>query len=162
MVMGMRTCLHCPHCSMEERFDYYTAATRSHRQSTVYSNCGMMPCQIKFGRNARVFGGTYGLADGLCCATEHQGNDTPHAHGVFSPATPYRNKTLEDIKHLITDQICTPDAIKRYVAHMCREEHSNLERHEASLEQVEKMGLNNMLAPHTFAWHSGLPGRRQT
>ena len=85
LAFGMRTCLHCPHCSQEEAFDEYSASTRSQTKSTAFSSCGMRPCQSKFGRNGRVFGGTYGLADGMCFATEHQGNDTPHGHGVFSP-----------------------------------------------------------------------------
>jgi hypothetical protein len=78
------------------------------------------------------------MADGMCCATEHQGNDTPHAHGIFSPATPYRNKTLHDLQKLITEGLCTADAIKKYVTHMCHEEHFDLERHEENLDELEK------------------------
>ena len=102
-----------------------------------------------------------GLVDGLCFATEHQGNDTPHAHGLYSPATLYRNKTLEDIKHLITEKLCTPDAIKRYVSHMCRKQHFDLEKHTAELPALEKIGLNNRQVRHTSVSASDPCGKRR-
>ena len=58
----------------------------------------MVPCQNKFGNNARISGGAHGMAEALAAATENQGNDTPHVHGVMAIFTPYQNKTLADIR----------------------------------------------------------------
>ena len=85
LLVGLRCCLHCPSCSKEQPFDY-GYASRPSGQRTQYGACGQMPCQNKFGRNARIFGGTHALADGLCAVTEHQGNDMPHAHVFLSLA----------------------------------------------------------------------------
>ena len=52
----------------------------------------MVPCQNKFGNNARILGGTHGMADALGAATENPGNDTPHVHGVMAVVTPYQKK----------------------------------------------------------------------
>jgi hypothetical protein len=137
LVTGLRCCLHCPHCSEEKAFDY-RSASRGSGGSTQYAVCGLRPCQNKFGRNGRIFGGTHGLADGLTGATEHQGSDMPHFHGIISFATPYRSKTLLDIKEMIQKEILSPSSIKRYVEHMCREDHYDVDKHRSDTPQLEK------------------------
>ena len=116
LVLGLRCCLHCPSCSQERAFDYWTVNKVNEQEKL----CGMKPCQNKFGRNGRIFGGTHSLADGLTGATEHQANDTPHFHGMGSLATPYREKTLYDIQQLIMEKTVSVDSIKRFVEHMWR------------------------------------------
>ena len=64
----------------------------------MQSRVHIVPCQNKFGINARIFGGTHGMTEALGAATENQWNDTPHVHGVMVIVTPYQNKTLADIR----------------------------------------------------------------
>ena len=78
---GLRMCLHCPRCSTEKlNFKF---------GRTMYEKCKVVPCQNRFGKNARVMGGTFAMAESLAAATEHQGNDTPHIHGIMALSTPY-------------------------------------------------------------------------
>ena len=62
-VNGLRMCLHCPDCSKDN-----ILLTKS-----MQSHVHMVPCQNKFGNNARIFGGTHGMAEALGAATENQG-----------------------------------------------------------------------------------------
>ncbi len=39
----------------------------------MQSQVQMVPCQNKFGNNARIFGGTHGMAEAVGAATENQG-----------------------------------------------------------------------------------------
>ena len=95
-------------------------------------------CQNKFGKNARLMGGSCGLAESLSSATEHQANDSPHVHGIMAVVTPYQYSTLAEIRDLITRDITQLDAIKRYVAHTCQEDHFDDAKHQAQLESLEK------------------------
>ena len=66
-VNGVRMCLHCPDCSKENLL-----SNESWGQSGVH----IEPCQNKFGNNARIFGGTHGMAEAVGAATENQGRDS--------------------------------------------------------------------------------------
>ena len=94
---GLRICLHCPRCSLEK--------TNRKFGSTMYERCGVFPCQNRFGKNARVMGGTFAMAESLAAATENQGNDTPHIHGIMALATPYQYETLLEIRGLIKNDV---------------------------------------------------------
>jgi len=132
LITGLRMCFHCPNCSVERVRDDGAGSGR-----TEFHNCGMRPCQNKFGRNGRALGGCHALADGLCGATEHQGNDTPHFHGFISLATPYRHKSLQEIQQLIEKKILKPESVKRYVEHMSRTEHYDQAKHDGRLDELE-------------------------
>ena len=132
LITGLRMCFHCPNCSVERVRDDGAGSGR-----TEFHNCGMRPCQNKFGRNGRALGGCHALADGLCGATEHQGNDTPHFHGFISLATPYRHKSLQEIQQLIEKKILKPESVKRYVEHMSRTEHFDQAKHDGRLDELE-------------------------
>ena len=86
----------------------------------MHSDVHMVPCQKKFGNNARIFGDTHGVAEALGAATEDQGNDTPHVHGVMTIVTPYQNKTLADFRDSLEKDLNQFDRIKRFITHMCR------------------------------------------
>ena len=138
---GLRMCLHCPRCSKEK--------ITLNRGETMYQKCKVVPCQNKFGNNARVMGGTFGMAESLAAATENQGNDTPHIHGIMALATPYQYKTLLEIRDLIKQDVSNYDRIKRFISQMCREDHFDDEGHQNSLENLEKAkaaGLSGL--PH--------------
>ena len=55
---------------------------------SMQSQVHMVPCQNKFGNNARIFGGTHGLAEALGAATENQG----HFKGSDLLADPVRKE----------------------------------------------------------------------
>ena len=132
LLLGLRTCLHCPTCSNEDKFDYYTTMDHGRRKS-----CFTPPCQDEFGCNTRVHGGTFAFCDGYTYVLEHQGNDTPHGHGVFSLATPYQRCSLQEIADRIEKNTLNVESIKRFTAHMCREEHFNHASHTANLTTLE-------------------------
>ena len=60
----LRMCLHCPRCSTDD--------FSSRSKSNAFGIC--KPCQNKFGKNARIMGGTFGMAESLVACIEHQGN----------------------------------------------------------------------------------------
>ena len=138
LLLGLRSCLHCPQCSREPNFDYFTTTRLKGEVGSAYDRCGRVPCQDEFGSNTRTHGGTFGLCDGLTYVQEHQANDTPHAHGVFTLATPYRSCSLHEISEKIEKDILSVTSIKRYTAHMCREEHFDQKRHKDSLPALEE------------------------
>ena len=72
----------------------------------------------KIGHNARIFGGTHAMAESIGGATEHQGNDTPHFHGVMALTTPYQVKTLAQIRDLIKKDLSQANLITRFREHM--------------------------------------------
>ena len=138
---GLRMCLHCPRCSKEK--------TNLKFGKSFYEKCKVVPCQNRFGKNARVMGGTFAMAESLAAATENQGNDTPPIHGIMALATPYQYKTLLEIRDLIQKDVSNFERIKRFIAHMCKEDHFDNEGHQDSLESLEKAraaGLAGM--PH--------------
>jgi hypothetical protein len=98
----------------------------------------MVPCQNKFVNNARIFGGTHGMAETLGSATENQGNDTPHVHGVMAIVTPYQNKTLADIRDSLGKDLNQFDRIKRFITHMCRDDHFDDKGHQENLATLER------------------------
>ena len=116
-MLGVRMCLHCPHCNNEGQ---------------RYS------CQNKFGNNARIFGGTAGFCDGLGTVLENQGEGTPHGHGVAIFVTPYQHRTLLQIHEMIEAQLLDVESIKRFSEHLHREDHYDLEAHQAALPELEK------------------------
>ena len=83
-------------------------------------------------------GGTFGVAESLAAAAENQASDVPHIHGIMAVVTPYQYSTLAEIRDLITRDITQLDAIKRYVAHTCQEDHFDDAKHQAQLESLEK------------------------
>ena len=46
-------------------------------------------------------GGTYGMAEAIAGATEHQAEGTPHFHGEIALVTPFQHLTLQEIADLI-------------------------------------------------------------
>ena len=94
---GLRMCLHCPRCSTDD----FTAGHTCER----FRACRSVPCQNKFGKNARIMGGTFGMAEALLSCSEHQGNETPHIHGLLAVVSPYHNKTLLELRDLIKNDM---------------------------------------------------------
>ena len=78
------------------------------------------------------------MAENLGGATEHQANDTPHFHGLLVVATPYKTMTLQKIRDLIAEDFSQVELIKRFVAHVCREDHFKHEEHQQNLTQYEQ------------------------
>jgi len=140
-ITGMRICLHCPSCN-SERLDETSAVRKG-----IHSE--RRACQNKFGKNARIMGGTFAMAESLAACTEHQGNDTPHIHGLMAVACPYQYKTLLEIRELIERDVTEVDRIQRFIQHMCREDHYDDDAHQQSLASLEK-AKNDGLAgsPH--------------
>ena len=133
-LMGVKMCAHCPHCNNED---------------------SKYPCQSKFGTNSLPFGGTAGFCDSLAQGIEHQGEGTPHAHGLLNFVTPYQHRSLYDIHKLIeaddnADALVT--SIKVYSEHLHREDHYDHEGHQANLPELEKAWKNN----YADASHVGL------
>ena len=58
-------------------------------------------CQNKFGNTALPRGGTYGMCDAPGGATEHEGEGTPHAHGIVVIGCAYQHMTLQEIADMI-------------------------------------------------------------
>ena len=83
----------------------------------------MVACQKQIGNNTHIFGGAHGLAEALGAATENQGNDTPHMHGVMAIVTPYQNKTVAGIRDSLEKDLNQFDRIKRFITHTCRDDH---------------------------------------
>ena len=79
------------------------------------------------------------MAESLAAATENQGNDTPHTHGIMALVTPYQYMTLLEVRDLIKKDVSKFEKIKRFIAHMCREDHFDDERHQNSLESRKKL-----------------------
>ena len=89
------------------------------------------------------------MAESLAACTEHQGNDTPHIHGLMAIACPYQYKTLLEIRNLIEHDVTEFDRIKRFIEHMCREDHFDNEAHQDSLPSLEKAKNEGLAgAPH--------------
>ncbi len=130
-LLGVRMCTQCPHCNHE--------GSKS-------------ACQNKFGNNALVLGGTAGLCDGLAQATEHQGEGTPHGHGLCSFVTPYQHRSLLDIHELMDTGRLDVPSVKKYSEHLHREDHYDHDGHQAQLPDLEKAWKNN----HQDAAHLGL------
>jgi len=140
-VNGLRMCLHCPDCSKDSILSGHT--------ESMQSRIKMVPCQNKFGNNARIFGGTHGMAESMGAATENQGNDTPHTHGVMAVVTPYQFKSLADIRAMLEDDLSQFERIKRFIGHMCTEDHFDNERHQGNLESLERAKAANLAGlPH--------------
>ena len=106
----MLMCLHCPQCNADKILNF--------RIESMHKAAGIVPCQNKFGHNARIFGGTHAMAESIGGATEHQGNDTPHFHGVMAVTTPYQVKTLAQIRDLIKKDLSQANLITRFREHM--------------------------------------------
>ena len=91
---------------------FATARVWQHERTNRSTDSVIVPCQNKFGKNARLMGGSFGLAESLASATEHQANDSPHIHGIMAVVTPYQYSTLAEIRDLITRDITQLEAIK--------------------------------------------------
>ena len=120
-ILGIRMCPRCPHC-----------------------NQGKRGCQNKFENNALPLGGTYGFCDALAGATEHQGEGTPHFHGLASIVCAYQHSTLQEIAALIEDDLLHVDEIKKFAEHICREDHFLHEEHQRQLPELEKASRISM------------------
>ena len=94
-IFGVRMCWRCPHCNCRVLdWDGKDAA-----------------CQNKFGNNAMALGGACGMCDALALATEHQGEGTPHVHGIATFVCPYQFKTLQDIAEMIEKELLESIAV---------------------------------------------------
>ena len=118
---------------------------------TMQARVHMVPCQNKFVNNARIFGGTHGMAEALGAANENQGNDTPHVHGVMAIVTPYQNKTLDDIHDSLDKDLNRFYRIKRFITHMCRDDHFDDKGHQENLATLEVRRQPISLARRTCA-----------
>ena len=78
------------------------------------------------------------MVESIVACTEHQGNDTPHIHGLLAVVTPYQYKSLLEIRDLITRDISEFDRIKRFIENMCREDHYDNDTHQASIDSIEQ------------------------
>jgi len=58
---GIRMCFHCPRCSLDQD------DLMPHEDENKLA--GITPCQNKFGKNARLMGRSFGLAESLASAT---------------------------------------------------------------------------------------------
>ena len=121
-IMGVRMCMHCPHCNREG---------------------STSPCQNKFGNNALILGGTAGMCDGFGEAVENQGEGTPHGHGFVALVTPYQHRTLMEIHDLLDTGRLHVSTIKKYSEHLHREEHYDHEAHQRALPYLEKAWQDN-------------------
>ena len=125
---GLRICLHCPDCSNEKSAWGGGMGGPARRRA----------CQNKFGRNARLMGGIFGMAESLVAATEHQGNDTPHIHGLMAVVSPQQYKTLEEIRDEMQQDMEDFERMKRFREHLLREDHYDDKAHQSQLEQLER------------------------
>ena len=69
---------------------------------------------------------------------EYQGNDDPHVHGNLHVASVYQHKTLLEISALMERNLFTVKDITDYQQWICREDHFNLEEHNAHVETFEE------------------------
>ena len=97
---GLRMCLNCLHCNMDEHDPKKSAATTS-------------PCQDLLGRNAKPMGGYAGLAETMGFANELQGDGTLHGHGFVVLSNVYQYSSLQDITNLINanSEKLTPEQV---------------------------------------------------
>ena len=78
------------------------------------------------------------MAEALVSCTGHQGNDTPHIHGLLAVVSPYQYKTLLEIRDFIKKDMREFDRIKRFIENMCREDHFDNEAYRSSLPRLDQ------------------------
>ena len=78
---------------------------------------------------------------------EYQANDDPHFHGNLHVASAYQHKTLLEICALMERNLISMQDITAYQQWMCREDHFNLEEHNAHVETLEDRWNQNNSAP---------------
>ena len=128
-ILGLRACLQCPHCNIDEN------------DMNIARN--FQSCQDHLGTNMKIMGGFAGLATAMCFATEFQGDGTPHGHGFVSLVNMYQHCTLEEIGNMIESNVKNVNGqtilerITAFLEHVQREDHFNDEQHQAQLEQLE-------------------------
>ena len=89
-------------------------------------------------------GGYAGLGQGLAFATEHQGDGTPHGHGLVSLANAYQHNTLAEIVELIqgnvdlAEQKQQVERIVDFQTHLHQEEHFYPTIHENNIDELER------------------------
>ena len=83
-------------------------------------------------------GGIFGMAESLVAATDHQGNDTPHIHGLMAVVSPQQYKTLEEIRDEMQQDMEDFERMKRFREHLLREDHYDDKAHQSQLEQLER------------------------
>ena len=139
-LFGIRMCMRCPDCNVD-------------RTDPQNRNDVTIACQDCMGSNMKSMGGYAGLATGMAFATEYQGESTPHGHGFISLANMYQHHNLEQIGNIIESNYngITPedmlDRVKKFVAHLQREDHIDNEQHQNNLEKFESDFHTNNAGP---------------
>ncbi len=114
---GLRMCVDCPNCNTDE---------------------STQPCANIFGHNMMPMGGVLGLGMALGGSVEYQGNDNPHFHGNLHLASVYQYKTLMEIAEMMESNVLQLADITSFQEWTCREDHFDLEGHNAALDVFEK------------------------
>ena len=134
---GLRMCLHCPDCNMEDQ----------HKYTEVHS------CSDYLGQNHKSMGGYAGLATAIAVANELQGEGTIHGHGFAALCNMYQHSDLEQIAEMIRTNIHdipAEEMVKRvtdFIEHLHREDHFNDELHQNSLGSLEEQFHQNNFGP---------------
>ena len=134
---GLRMCLHCPDCNMEDQ----------HKHSEIHS------CSDYLGQNHKSLGGYAGLATAIAVANELQGEGTIHGHGFAALCNKYQHSDLEQIAEMIRTNIHdipAEDMVKRvtdFMEHLHREDHFNDDLHQNSLRSLEEQFHQNNFGP---------------
>jgi len=145
-LLGLRMCWRCPHCNGGDWERHWAKASDSLRA-----------CQNKFGKNAMPLGGSWGMCDSLAAGTEHQGEGTPHLHGLATIVCPYQHKSLQEIALMIERDILEVESVKAFQEHLCSEDHVAHEAHAAALPELEAAWKTN----HAGQEHVGLCAKPQ-
>ena len=85
-----------------------------------------------------LVGGSFGLAMAIGGSVEYQGNNDPHFHGNVHLVSVYQYKTIAEIADMMQANLLTLDDINTYQSWVCREDHFDLDEHNAALEELER------------------------
>ena len=69
---------------------------------------------------------------------EHQHDGNPHFHGHAHVVNIYQHGTLEDVARAIRQGFLDSDTLKSYCMHICNEEHTDIAKHNADIDELEK------------------------
>ena len=137
-LLGVRMCANCPHCNLDP--------------STVF--------QDRFGSNATAMGGIFGRCDAFAGAVAHQHSGTPHIHLKAHVVSAFQHNSTKEIARLIEEKLLDVKTIAEYTSWMCREEHFDQERHDASLDDIRQQWPNYSGEEHEARRHAILHHRR--
>ena len=93
-------------------------------------------------------GGIFGMCEGFAGAVEYQHSGTPHIHLKAHLVSVFQHKSIKEIACLIQHKLLDLNTIAEYTSWMCREEHFDQERHDASLEYIHQQWPNDSGEEH--------------